>query len=69
MRYAEHRPVAYAESHTASVFLEGPEDVAVYGATLDRLAALALDGGQSREFLARLASEYDPPEEGNDEHA
>jgi hypothetical protein len=69
MAYAEHRPVAYAETQTASMFLEEPEDVALYRAILDRLAGLALDGGQSREFLARLASEYDPPEEGNDEHA
>jgi transcriptional regulator with XRE-family HTH domain len=68
MEYADHRPVACVENHTSSLFLEERKDVAAYRATLDRLAELALDGGQSREFLASLANEYDRPEEGSDEH-
>lgn len=67
MRYEGHGPVAYVANQTSSLFLEDPGDVAVYRATLDRLAEIALDGGQSREFLVRLASDHDEPEEGNDE--
>lgn len=65
MEYADHRPVAYLETPTSSLFLEEPRDIGIYRTALHRLAGIALDGEQSREFLARLASEYDPPEEGN----
>jgi hypothetical protein len=49
---------------TASLFLEGKDNVAAYRRVLDRLMGLAFDEGQSREFLAALASEYDRLEEG-----
>lgn len=66
MEYADHRPVAYVETHTSSLFLEEPREVQTYRAILGQLARIALDEGQSREFLARLASDYDPPEESSD---
>jgi transcriptional regulator with XRE-family HTH domain len=65
MEYADHRPVTYLETPTSSLFLEEPQEIGIYRTALHRLASIALDGEQSREFLARLASEYDPPEEGN----
>ncbi|GAA1952500.1 helix-turn-helix transcriptional regulator [Amycolatopsis minnesotensis] len=58
MRFAEHRPVVYVENQTASLFLEKSEDLDVYRQRLSRVAEFALDGGESREWLARLASEY-----------
>jgi transcriptional regulator with XRE-family HTH domain len=65
MEYADHRPVTYLETPTSSLFLEELQEIGIYRTALHRLASIALDGEQSREFLARLASEYDPPEEGN----
>ncbi|OXM71703.1 helix-turn-helix domain-containing protein [Amycolatopsis vastitatis] len=59
MRYNEAPVVAYVENQTASLFLEDPADLEVYRHVLKRLAGHALDGGQSREWLAALASEYD----------
>ncbi|MBA0127718.1 helix-turn-helix domain-containing protein [Haloechinothrix sp. YIM 98757] len=65
MRYDEHQPVVYVENETASVFLETPEDISTYRRILARLAEVALDEGQSREWLAELASEYDRAEDGS----
>lgn len=62
MSYGEHKPLVYVESQTASLFLEDAADVSVYRNMLSKLAATALDGGQSRAWLAALASEYDRPE-------
>lgn len=55
----EHNPVIYVEHLTTSLFLEGLYDKLAYRHKLDRLSKLALDAGQSREFLADLASEYE----------
>ncbi|SNR56320.1 Helix-turn-helix domain-containing protein [Haloechinothrix alba] len=65
MQDAEHRPMVYVENETASLFLESPEDVSTYRRILARLAELALDEGQSRAWLAELASEYDRAEDGS----
>ncbi|MEV4051433.1 helix-turn-helix transcriptional regulator [Amycolatopsis sp. NPDC049688] len=59
MRYNEAPVMAYVENQTASLFLEDPADLEIYRHVLKRLAGHALDGGQSREWLAALASEYD----------
>ncbi|MEV6829198.1 DUF5753 domain-containing protein [Amycolatopsis sp. NPDC051102] len=59
MRYNQAPVVAYVENQTASLFLEDPADLEIYRYVLKRVADLALDGGQSREWLAALASEYD----------
>jgi transcriptional regulator with XRE-family HTH domain len=69
MRYAAHGPVVYLENQTTSLFLEGHADVDTYRRILARLAEIALDEGQSREFLAHLANEQDRPEEGHDDRA
>lgn len=67
MEYRGNRPAIYVENQTASLFLEEPGDVAIYRTMLARIDEIALDGGQSREFLATLASEYDQPEDGDDD--
>lgn len=64
MRYTDHPPVVYVENLTASVFLESSGDLDSYSAIL---ANIALDGGQSREWLAQLASEYEKARTGQDD--
>jgi transcriptional regulator with XRE-family HTH domain len=66
MHYADHKPVIYVETQTASLFLEEKKDVDVYRTVLGMIGRVALDEGRSREFLARLASEYDRVDEGDD---
>lgn len=66
MHYADHKPVIYVETQTASLFLEEKKDVDVYRTVLGMIGRVALDEGHSREFLARLASEYDRVDEGDD---
>jgi hypothetical protein len=58
--------VIFVESLTTSMFLEKPRDVTAYQEVLKKLDHAALDAGQSREWLARVASEYDKPEGGPD---
>ncbi len=64
-----HPPVVHVENEVASLFLEGRAEIHTYRTILDMLAGLAMDEGQSREFLATLASEYDRVEEARDDHA
>jgi transcriptional regulator with XRE-family HTH domain len=63
MEYRNHGAVAYVENQTHSLFLENAEDIRIYRSILQRLRAVTLDEGQSRELLARVANEYDIPEE------
>ncbi|HEX3779147.1 MAG TPA: helix-turn-helix transcriptional regulator [Pseudonocardiaceae bacterium] len=67
MEYADHLPVIYVETMTASLFLENKKDSDAYQLKLGMLGRVALDEGRSREFLVRLASEYDRVDEGDDE--
>jgi transcriptional regulator with XRE-family HTH domain len=62
----ENNPVIYVEHLTTSLFLEGREDMLAYRRRLDRLTELALNEGESREFLANLASEYEREVGGHD---
>lgn len=57
--YSEGEPVIYVEHQTTSQFLESREELRSYRATLKRLANVALDDAQSREFISRLASDYE----------
>ena len=63
MMWAEHDPAICVEIPTASLFLERPDDVRAYQEILNGLDQVALTEGQSRSFLAELASEYDRMEE------
>lgn len=62
LEYPGYRPLVYVQTHTASLFLEEPTEVGAYRDLMANLAAHALNGGQSREWLAALASEYDRAE-------
>jgi hypothetical protein len=69
MGYDTHGPVVFAESLTQSLFLEKPKDITAYRNVLKRLDEDALDAGQSREWLALVASEFEQPEDGPDERS
>jgi transcriptional regulator with XRE-family HTH domain len=57
--YPEGQPVVYVQHVTTSEFLESREDLMGYRDVLKRIARVALDEGQSREFIARVASDYE----------
>ncbi len=59
MSYTDHRPVAYEDTRAAGVFFDMPGDVAMYRQVFTKVTKEALTGEQSRQWLARLANEYD----------
>jgi transcriptional regulator with XRE-family HTH domain len=69
MDFAQFRPVIYLDSETSNLFLEEPEEIAAYRRILHGLAGVALDEGQSKELIARLAIELYPSGEDHDEQA
>jgi transcriptional regulator with XRE-family HTH domain len=66
MGYQNHGPVIYVETMTTSLFLEKPRDLTTYKGVLSRLDQAAFGAGQSREWLASLASNFDKPRGGPD---
>lgn len=66
MGYADHGAVVNVEQESASVFLDSSEHVDHFRRVLARLDHAALDEGQSRQFLAELASEFERAEDGPD---
>ncbi|MGH4026627.1 MAG: helix-turn-helix domain-containing protein [Pseudonocardiaceae bacterium] len=69
MEFTEYKPVAYLESETSCLFLEKPEEITAYRNILDALAETALGEGQSREFIATLATGYYGNREDHDDRA
>ncbi|MDT7725687.1 MAG: hypothetical protein QOI21_2263 [Actinomycetota bacterium] len=67
MEYADHPAVVSVETHTASAFLEGDEHIPFYRNLQNELGAVALNGGQSRDLLAELASEHERVESTRDD--
>lgn len=57
--YAKHRPLVCLDNHATGLFLEDRDYVEPYRALVPAIAEVALDGGQSRELIATLASGYD----------
>jgi transcriptional regulator with XRE-family HTH domain len=57
MGFAEVRPVVYLEGETSGLFLEEPPEVAAYRHIVAALAETALDEGQSKAFIAHLATD------------
>jgi hypothetical protein len=55
----EDPPLVSVHNATTTEFLETDEEVASYHRSLNRLASVALDGAQSRQWLAELASSYE----------
>lgn len=62
--YARHRPLVYVPS--VGLFLEDPGEVTRYQEKVAGLSEMALSRGESREWLAALASEFDRPEDSPD---
>lgn len=58
-RYKDDPSVICVQHETTSEFLETEDEVASYRSILNRVATVALDGAQSRELLAMLASGYE----------
>jgi transcriptional regulator with XRE-family HTH domain len=65
--YKEDPSVVYVQHETTSQFLETDEEVTRYRSILKRVATVALDGPESREFLANLASDFE--RQGDARHA
>src|SRR6266702_2635444 len=61
--YKEDPPMVYLQHETTSEFLENDEEVASYRRVLQRVDSVALDGPQTREFLAQVASDFERQEE------
>ncbi|HEX2132003.1 MAG TPA: DUF5753 domain-containing protein, partial [Actinophytocola sp.] len=60
MTFHQHRPLVYLDQLETGLFLEEEEFVAPYrDRQVALLADLAWDAGQSREFVASLATEFD----------
>jgi transcriptional regulator with XRE-family HTH domain len=59
MHYHDRRPVVWLEGEAMSTLVEDPEIVDTYRKIRSELYRIALDEGQSRSWLADLASEYD----------
>jgi hypothetical protein len=60
MEFRTHRPIVYLDNlRFGGLILEDPDYVNSYSELVPMLADAALDEGQSREFVASLADEYD----------
>ncbi|WP_414943207.1 helix-turn-helix domain-containing protein [Amycolatopsis sp. cmx-11-32] len=58
-RHDEHPPVVHHQLPTASLFLEQVRDVGYYEGQLERLAELALDRRETREWLTRTLADVE----------
>lgn len=67
MEFAEYKPVVYLESETSCLFLEKPEEIIAYRNILGALAEAALGEGQSREFVASVATQFYGNREDHDD--
>jgi transcriptional regulator with XRE-family HTH domain len=68
-RYADHRPLVYLDTTAGGLFLEDEDYVETYRQLVPAIADVALNEGQSREYLAALASDYDRESEQPDAHS
>ncbi len=65
-RFTDALPLVFVDHGPVSLFLDDVDYVAAYDQQLAAMAEVALDRGQSREMLARLASEFDSSEDSRD---
>jgi hypothetical protein len=60
LQYGEkHRPLVFLDAYTGGLFLDDPQYVREYQSLRPKLDAISLSEGESGEFLATLASDYD----------
>jgi hypothetical protein len=64
----EHRPLVYLDGWVGALFLDDDNFVAAYRQLLPKLDRIALNGGQSRDLLASLASDHDRARGETDAH-
>lgn len=57
--YAEHQPLVCLDNHATVLFLEDRRYVEPYRILVSALGEVAMGGGQSRELIAAMASDYD----------
>jgi hypothetical protein len=57
--YPEGLPVVCVQHETTSEFLESKDELTGYRTVLKRVASVALDDAQSREFISQMASDYE----------
>ncbi|HEY0452335.1 helix-turn-helix transcriptional regulator [Actinophytocola sp.] len=67
MEFTEINPVLFMENMTSVLFLEREDTITAFRTTVTELSKVALDEGQSRSWLATLASELGASRE--DRHA
>lgn len=68
-RFADHQPLVYVDAYIGGFFLEDQTFVGNYRELVPAISDVALDEGQSREYLAALASEYERESEQLDAHS
>jgi hypothetical protein len=57
--YPEGSQVVCVQHETTSEFLESKEQITAYRTVLNRVASVALDDTQSRQFIVGVASDYE----------
>lgn len=57
--FPRNRSVVHLEHKISAVFLEEPEQVALFRREADRLGEVAMDAAASLDFVARVATEHD----------
>jgi hypothetical protein len=67
MEFHELQPVVHIEDETGVQFLQKKETIATYRQTVRGLAAVALNEGQSRDWIASLAKALGAPREEQDD--
>ncbi|RZS43699.1 helix-turn-helix protein [Herbihabitans rhizosphaerae] len=68
MAYRIGHPVVCLDSEVVTVLVDRSEAVKRYRSITRHLETVALNEGQSRSWLAQMASEYERPREAPDEH-
>jgi uncharacterized protein DUF5753/helix-turn-helix protein len=69
MEFTELHPVVMLEDQTSALFLERRPTTTAYRRIANTLASVALTEGQSREWIASLATELGAPREEQDDDA
>ena len=59
LEYPTAAPIVHVELCRSGVFLTGPDDADPYLRSVERLSTLALDAGQSRRLLVKVAAEIE----------
>jgi hypothetical protein len=69
MKFYDLQPVVHLEDATGVQFLQQKETIDTYRRMVDGLAAVALDEGQSRDWIASVARTLGAPQEEQDDLA